>query len=141
MASMKFEVAGVSRSVVSVGSLVSKGFDVSFDKDGGWISKGLRKVPLVKRGNRYFLRVKWRQARGASLELAPLEARMPRWTECTRSLTKIRKRLMQKNLSRHYKNQKELMLSYLVVRNNPGLWRFLRRLRVCPLKMKSVLIT
>jgi hypothetical protein len=74
LASMKFEVAGVSRSVVSVGSLVSKGFDVSFDKEGGWISKGTRRVPLVKRGNRYFLRAKWRQARGQHLELAPLEA-------------------------------------------------------------------
>jgi hypothetical protein len=77
MASMRFEVAGVQRAVVSVGGLVAKGFDVSFDGNGGWISKDGRRVPLIKRGNRYFLRVKWRQAGGALLEVAPLEEAQP----------------------------------------------------------------
>ena len=61
-APMKFQVAGVTKPIVSVGDLTTKGYEVQFQGQGGRIAKGSQTVPLVRRGNHFMLQVKRQRA-------------------------------------------------------------------------------
>ena len=59
-ARMHFEVAGIARTVASVGDLMSKGINTHFQDGQGWLDRGGRCIPLIRRGNRFFLRIAWK---------------------------------------------------------------------------------
>jgi hypothetical protein len=62
----RFEVCGVRKPILSVGSLMNAGIGVHFDhQKGELIAKG-HKCPLVRRGNLFYMPVKLNEARSAN---------------------------------------------------------------------------
>jgi hypothetical protein len=63
-ATMRFDVAGISRAVASVGDLLREGINVVFQSGSGWMERAGRKMPLCRRGTRFFLQAKLRRHHG-----------------------------------------------------------------------------
>ena len=79
---VEMTVTDAAESLVSVHSLVSKGYDVNFSSQGCFVDTGHGKVPLEMHGKRWYLKVEKRprgEHRLATRRVAPVAPDPDRW--------------------------------------------------------------